>query len=421
MNRGFFACAQNDKQKMTEKALLIGIRRPKTTTSQMEASLAELSRLVDTAGGEVVSFEKQDIKMISPATFIGSGKVEQIKDKLTGVDVVIFDDELSPAQNRNLSDELGVKVLDRTAVILDIFAKRARTREGELQVELAQMNYRMSRLTGEGMNMMQQSGFIGNRGPGETKLEVDRRRIRDRISILRRSLKDVRKQRELHRRKRAAVPIPVISLVGYTNAGKSTLMNALTDANVLVEDKLFATLDPTVRKMKLTNGREILIADTVGFIRKLPHQLVESFKATFEEVARSDLLLHVIDASEPEAYHQREVVEQVLSEMEIITKPCIKVYNKCDNAELYIRDRSDGISISAIKEDGLAELVERIDAVLAHDFKHAHLLLPHTAGAVLSELYRVGRIIKTEHKKNGIMVEADLPDKLLNRYKKYCV
>jgi GTP-binding protein HflX len=393
------------------------------TSGQASASLEELARLVDTAGGEKIATLKQELKLITPATFIGSGKVEEIKRALAngGIDVVVFDDELSPAQNRNLSDALDVKVLDRTAVILDIFAKRARTREGELQVELAQLSYRMTRLTGRGLSLMQQAGYIGNRGPGETRLEIDRRRIRDRISSLRRNLKDVRKSRELHRRRREGVPIPVVSLIGYTNAGKSTLMNAMTGANVLVEDKLFATLDPTVRKMKLPNGREVLIADTVGFIRKLPHHLVESFKATFEEVEASDLLLHVIDASEAECRHQMQVVDDVLSELDLSDKPCIKVYNKCDRGDLFVANFEGGVAISAMDGTGLEALAARMDRVLSHGFKHTHLKVPHTAGAVVSEIYRIGRVSSIRHGKEYISIDADLPEKLLGRYKRYCV
>ncbi len=408
---------------MTERALLVGIRRPRTSTTQMEASLAELARLVDTAGAEVAGYDKQEIKKIVPATFIGSGKLEQIRGRVQqeNFDMVVFDDELSPAQNRNLSEELGVKVLDRTAVILDIFAKHARTREGELQVELAQLSYRMSRLTGEGMGLSQQSGFIGNRGPGETKLEIDRRRVRDRISMLKKWLTDVRKHRELHRHRREGVPIPVVSLVGYTNAGKSTLMNALTDAGVLVEDKLFATLDPTVRRLRLKSGRDVLLADTVGFIRKLPHQLVEAFHATFEEVERSDLLLHLIDASEPDALIQAEVVDKVLSEMEIQDKPKLLVYNKVDRGELFVRDTSGGVCISALKKTGFDELLDRIEVLLSHDFKSAKLLIPHNSGEVLSEIYRIGRVKNVVHGNSGIAVTAELPQKLLGKYKKYCI
>ena len=407
---------------MKERAFLIGIRRPRTTLMQMEASVTELSRLVETTGAEVCGIEKQELKVITPSTFIGSGKVAEIKKNLAtkDIDMVVFDDELSPAQNRNLSDALEIKVLDRTAIILDIFAKRARTREGELQVELAQLNYRYSRLSGKGLNFMQQAGYIGNRGPGETKLEVDKRRVRDRISFLRRALQGVRKQREIHRRKREKVPIPVISLIGYTNAGKSTLMNALTSAGVLVEDKLFATLDPTVRKMRLASGREILIADTVGFIRKLPHQLIEAFRATFEEVDRSDLLVHVIDSSEPEMIHQMEVVETVLSELEITGKPIIKVYNKIDSPTVYFRNMDDGIPISALQGVGLSKLASAMEEILSQSFKHAHLLLPHTEGRILAEIYRIGRVLSVRHLKRGIVVDANLPEKLLGRYKNYC-
>jgi GTP-binding protein HflX len=406
---------------MKEKALLIGIRRPGSTVSEMEASLSELIRLVDTSGGEVFEINKQELKTIKPATFLGTGKVEEIKENIGSVQMVIIDDELTPAQNRNLSEAFGVKVLDRTAVILDIFARRARTREGELQVELAQLNYRASRLTGRGLSFSQQAGYIGNRGPGETKLEVDKRRIRERISFLRSELKNVRRHRELHRRKREGVPIPVVSLIGYTNAGKSTLMNALTSANVLVEDKLFATLDPTVRRMRLKSGRVILVADTVGFIRKLPHQLIESFRATFEEVENSDLLVHVIDASDSMCARQMEVVEAVLGELGLSNKPRLKVYNKCDCKNIYTRDDADGIFISASKKTGLDAFAEKLDDMLALGFKHARLKLPHSAGAILSEIYNIGRVNFVRHGKQSILVNAELPEKLVGRYRKYSI
>lgn len=391
--------------------------------SESEASLAELKRLVDTAGAEAFGVLKHEIKAISPATFVGKGTVEKIKEAALAccAGVVIFDDELSPAQNRNLSEEIGIKVLDRTAVILDIFAKHARTREGELQVELAQLDYRLSRLSGKGLALSQQAGYIGNRGPGETKLEVDKRKIRVRISFLKKALQNVRKHRELHRRKRESVPIPVVSLIGYTNAGKSTLMNALTSAGVLVEDKLFATLDPTVRKMKLKSSREILIADTVGFIRNLPHQLIESFRATLEEMKASDLLIHVIDASEPEAEHQIRVVEGVLADLEMAEKACLKVYNKCDARELFIRDMSEGVKVSALKREGLRELSEKLESLLLINFKHARLKLPNTAGNILSELYRIGKVNNVRYGQKEMAISAELPEKLLGRYRKFCV
>ncbi|MBI2092694.1 MAG: GTPase HflX [Deltaproteobacteria bacterium] len=406
---------------MKEKALLIGIRRPGSTVSEMEASLSELIRLVDTSGGVVAGIAKQELKTINPATFLGTGKVENIKINIGDAQMIVVDDELTPAQNRNLSEAFGIKVLDRTAVILDIFARRARTREGELQVELAQLNYRASRLTGRGLSFSQQAGYIGNRGPGETKLEVDRRRIRERISFLRGELKKVRMHRELHRRKRENVPIPVVSLIGYTNSGKSTLMNALTSANVLVEDKLFATLDPTVRRMRLKSGRIILVADTVGFIRKLPHQLVESFRATFEEVENSDLLVHVIDASDSMCARHVEVVDAVLGELGLSDKPCLKVFNKCDCKNIYVKDGKDGVFISASKKTGMDGLAKKLDDMLVIGFKHARLNLPHSNGAILSEIYRVGRVNFVKHGKQSIAVNAELPEKLVGRYKKYSI
>ncbi|MBN1282160.1 MAG: GTPase HflX, partial [Proteobacteria bacterium] len=268
-----------------QRVLIVGVRRGGQSKRAMERSLEELARLVDTAGGVVAGATSQEVRRVHPATFLGRGKVEELAGKVagTGAELVAVDWDLTPVQNRNLEDRIGVMVLDRTAVILDIFARRAQSREGRLQVELAQLKYLAPRLVGRGKVFSQQVGRIGTRGPGETALEYDRRRVRERITMLARSLEGVRSHRALHRARRASVPVPMVSLVGYTNSGKSTLMNALTDAGVFVEDKLFATLDPTVRRMRLPSGREVLLADTVGFIDRLPHELIESFKSTFEE------------------------------------------------------------------------------------------------------------------------------------------
>lgn len=406
-----------------EKVLVVGLKRPKSSPHEMKASLEELVRLVDTAGGEVVKEIYQELKEIIPATFIGKGKIEKIKEIVVAEDVAtaVFDDDLSAAQNRNLADEIGVKVLDRTAVILDIFARRARTREGKLQVELAQLEYRLPRLVGRGLSLSQQAGYIGNRGPGETKLEVERRRIRDRIAFLKKELVSVRSHREIHRQKRRDVPIPTVSIVGYTNAGKSTLMNALTKAGVFVEDKLFATLDPTVRRLKLPSGRIILLADTVGFIRRLPHQLVESFKATFEEVEGSDLLIHLIDVSESEAAEQIKTVERVISEIGLSQKPILKVFNKIDQGVRHVRNDGTSVEISSLKGTGIDKLLSKLEEVLLEGYQPVSLNLPHDAGGVLSQIYQYGRVRDVRHGAKGIRVDADLHKKHIGRYEKYLV
>lgn len=383
----------------------------------------ELARLVDTAGGSVVARARQEVRRIHPATFIGRGKASEISDlaREVGADVVVFDCNLSPAQNRNLEDALGIFVLDRTAVILDIFAYRAKSREGKLQVELAQLQYLAPRLVGRGRMFSQQVGRIGTRGPGETALEYDRRRIRDRIALLGRRLEQVRSHRQIHRLKREAVPVPLVSLVGYTNAGKSTLLNALTDADVFVEDKLFATLDPTVRRLRLPSGREVLIADTVGFIRHLPHELIESFKSTFEEVAHAHLLLHVIDGADEEASVQADVVESVLMELNLNHKPRIDIVNKCDLPDACYRGEGPAIRMSALRREGVRELLGRLDEVLRLEFRRVILKLPHDRGDILSNLYRLGYVWNVDYTAEGIMVDCELHEKFVGKYKGYAV
>lgn len=406
---------------MKEKVLIVGIKRPGMTREYADASLAELQALVDTAGGEVVAKVFQDIKRMNPATFIGEGKVSQVFQEVEakGVTTVVFDDELSPAQNRELNEALGVKVLDRTALILDIFAKRAHTKEGKLQVALAQVEYRLPRLKGTGLSLSQQAGYIGNRGPGETKLEVDRRRVRDQISKLKEELEGVRKHRELHRQKREGVPISTVSLVGYTNAGKSTLLNCLTGSDVFVEDKLFATLDPTVRKLRLQSGREVLFADTVGFIRRLPHQLVDSFRATFEEVERSDLLLHIVDVSSFDAREQARTVINVLAELGMDEKPMLTVFNKCDLPIRNVRNDGSAVEVSAVKGSGIAELLVRVDEILRRSFSSVVLKVPYENSRILDDIYRHGNVKKVERKPRFIVVSADLGEKQMGRYAKF--
>ena len=403
-----------------ERVLLVGVKARTMTTNQMERSLDELQGLVETAQGFVVDKISQDVKSPNPATYLGSGKVEEIAHLIPekAIDLVAIDEDLSPVQNRNLEKKWGVRVVDRTAVILDIFAMRARTREGKLQVELAQLEYLAPRLVGRGLMLSQQAGRIGTRGPGETQLEYDRRQIRDRITRLRRLIGQVRMQRKIHRLKREAVPIPLAAIVGYTNAGKSTLMNALTRADVFVEDKLFATLDPTVRRLRLPSGREVLLADTVGFIRRLPHQLVAAFKATFEEIAHADLLIEIIDVSDPDALQQASVVDKVLLELSLNHKPRIITLNKCDKMEKYFSD-TDGIAISALRGAGIGALIERMDIILREGLARLKLYLPHSRGDVLSTIYRVGHVHETRHFGKSVVVDCELPEKYARKYKMF--
>lgn len=402
---------------------MVGIFANKKEYHRQDVSLDELTRLAETAGAEVGARVLQEVRRPQPATFIGKGAAEEIGAKARdgGFQTVIFDEDLSPTQNRNLENLIGVKVIDRTGLILDIFARRARTREGKLQVELAQLRYLLPRLAGRGAEFSQLAGGIGTRGPGETRLEMDRRKAKDRISLVRRNLKSVRDHRERHRVRRDAVPIATVSLVGYTNAGKSTLMNRLTKASVLVEDKLFATLDPTVRRLKLPSGREILLSDTVGFVRKLPHQLIEAFRATFEEVASSTLLLHVIDVSHPHAEEQMEVVEGVLRDLDLHHKPVLNVFNKYDGLHGQRPNFLNGedLLVSALTGEGIPALLEAIDEKLAESHRLVSLRLPHKAGSELSLLYRTSRVLSREDRPDGIYVEAEVDEKHYNKFRPY--
>lgn len=405
-----------------ERVWVTGIRRAKQTRGDFQASLEELQKLVDTAGGEVIGITSQEIDPPSARTFVGKGKAQEILEEIQKhrIDSVAVDDELSPTQNQNLEELWGVKVLDRTAVILDIFAKRAHTKEGRLQVELAQLHYIQPRLKGLWSHFSKQTGGIGTKGPGETQLEVDRRHIRERISRLKERLEEVQTHRKIHRIKREAVPLPLFSLVGYTNAGKSTLFNLLTEAGVLVEDKLFATLDPTVRRLKLPSGRQILLADTVGFIRKLPHSVVEAFKATFEEIAYADGLIHVIDASDSEVYQHVETVEKVLTELQLHDKPRITVLNKKDCGDFYSNGFA-GIALSAVSGEGVDRLLLHLDDFLRQRSQRARFLLPHARGDILAVLHRLGHMIEVEHTPQGTKVDCEIDQKFVNRYREYLV
>ena len=408
------------KNGISQRALLIGIKTNKISKHQMDVSLTELEQLIDTAKGTVVGKTYQDIKKINPGTLIGKGKVDEIAALVDEVnaDLVVVDAELTPVQNRNLEDQIGTYVIDRPAVILDIFAQRAQTKEGKLQVELAQLKYLAPRLVGRGITLSQQAGRIGTRGPGETQLECDRRRVRERINHLEKSLLKVRNHREMHRSRRESVPIPIVALVGYTNAGKSTILNQLTKANVLVENKLFATLDPVVKKLKLPSGRIVLLVDTVGFIRNLPHQLIEAFKATFEETAAADLVLTIVDGSDKEAEKQYDVVTKVLQELELNNKPNILVINKIDQKELFICEK-DAIKISALKKTGLKTFLESIDKHLSNSLFYIELLLPHSHGSIISEIHSVGHVEEITHNDKGTVVKCLLPDKLFRKYMEY--
>jgi GTP-binding protein HflX len=369
-----------------EKALLVGVELKGRYNRRgdrwpIEDSLNELAQLARTAGVEVVGQTYQKLEAVNPAYYIGKGKVEEIrmlKDDLS-FNVVIFDDELYPRQQRNLEDKLGVSILDRTGLILDIFAKHAHTREGALQVELAQYEYRLPRLTRLWTHLSRQAvGGVGLRGPGEKQLEVDRRRIRERITRLRRELQQVRRHRELHRRRRRKAAIPIVAIVGYTNAGKSTLLNAVSGANVLVEDKLFATLDPTTRRVKLPGGRIALFTDTVGFIQKLPPQLIAAFRATLEEVLEADLLLHIVDITNPLALEQSRVVEETLEELGAADKPVVVALNKIDllpdpeRIQEMLKGFRNSLAISAKEGIGLRELLSRISSILGDRFPLDH-------------------------------------------------
>lgn len=409
-----------------ERAYLVGVRFPKEGRSEALDSLAELKRLAESAGAVTVGELFQEIKEINPASLIGKGKAEEIKAQSKNADMVILDADLSPVQQRNLEDLLDKKVLDRTGLILDIFAQRARTKEGQIQVELAQLKYLQTRLIGHGVALSRLGGGIGTRGPGETKLEMDRRRIKHRITKLNKELEAVRAMRRLHRSRRQSIPIPQVSLVGYTNAGKSTLLNCLTDSNVMVEDRLFATLDPTVRRLELPDGQKILISDTVGFIRRLPHALVEAFRATFEEVSESDLLVHVIDFSSKDWETQELTVEKVLKEMKI-EKPVIRAFNKVDLVDpagiLYpfgapSKNNSGDVYLSAITGQGVDRLLWLISQKLKENMRRVKIVLPLSAGDIIHEVYERGWVLERKDEATAVVLEANIEKTLADKLSK---
>jgi GTP-binding protein HflX len=405
-----------------ERAILVGADLPHTRIPVAE-SLVELDRLADTAGLTTVGRTAQPLRRVHPATFVGAGKVLEVRQLVTATaaDVVVFDDPLTPAQQRNLATTLGVKVIDRSALILDIFAQHARSLEGKLQVELAQLQYLLPRLTRQWTHFSRQrGGGVGTRGPGETQLEVDRRRARERIAQLRRRLAAVERTRELHRAERQATPTPTVALVGYTNAGKSTLMNALTRAGVLVEDRLFATLDPTVRRLRLPEGLTVLLGDTVGFIHKLPHQLVEAFKSTLEQVRTADVLLHVIDASHPGWPEQVRVTEEVLAEIGAGDLPVLAVMNKADLLPGTRRPAAprDAVWVSARTGAGLPALLARLEHALDSGLARVRCELPSTRGDVVAWLRRTGRVVEEYYRDGVVTVTALVPPKVAGRLHK---
>ena len=404
-----------------ENALLVGCYRSSRDKKKTLDSLDELKRLAETAGAIVRHRLVQEVRKIDPSTYIKSGKVEEILALAQSGDlhVIIFDEDLSPTQNRNLEDVIGVKVLDRTGLILDIFAKRAHTKEGKLQVELAQMKYLLPRLVGKGIHFSRLGGGIGTRGPGETQLEVDRRRARERISRLQQELEGLKRHRKIHREKREAIPLPIVTLVGYTNAGKSTLMKSLTGADVFVADTLFATLDPTVRRLKLPSNREILLTDTVGFVNKLPHQLIEAFHSTFEEVRSSDLLLHVIDISHPLYRQQVTAVEGVLRDLELDSISLIKIYNKMDLFHHEDSPEDPIIGISALKKEGLKNLLLSIDDHLSKNLKQVSLFFPYEDFQPISEIYKNCRVLSRKDLGKGVRLSVEMGEKHLNRYQRF--
>lgn len=406
-----------------EKAILVGTLSRGADGICGEESLGELQGLAETAGVTVAGKALQAIQRISPATYIGAGKVEEIRDlaRELHATVAIFDDPLSPAQQRNLSDTLKIKVIDRSQLILDIFSQRAQSLAGKLQVELAQLQYLLPRLTRQWEHLSRLGGGVGTRGPGETQLEVDRRQVRTRIAALRRRLEEVSRTRDLHRRKRATVPYPMVALVGYTNSGKSTLMNRLTAAETLVEDKLFATLDPMVRRLALPSGGCALLIDTVGFINKLPHGFVDAFKSTLEEVRTADLLLHVVDASNPQAEEQKQVVERVLQELGVERTPCLLVLNKLDRLPPDQRPtvaRSDQCAISARTGDGVEELVEAIGQQLTAQQERLHVRIPAGRGDLLARLHRDGTVLHEKYVDGDVEITALVSHKLAGQVRK---
>ncbi len=412
---------------VVEKACLAGCYSSSRDRERAEESLAELEALAEAAGARVLERVLQERPNPDPATFVGRGKVEELRllVETLALDLIVFDDELSPGQQRNLENRTECKILDRTQLILDIFSRRARTREGKLQVELAQLNYLLPRLVGKGTMLSRLGAGIGTRGPGETRLEMDRRRIRSRIALLRREIDRVGLHRRQQRSKRQGIPVPVVALVGYTNAGKSTLFNALTRANALESRQLFSTLDPLLRKVTLPNRLEMVLSDTVGFVRKLPHDIVAAFRATLEEVREADLLLHVIDISSAHWRDQAAAVEEVLRELTAQNKPTIDVCNKADllppgTNPAGLPGRA-AVLVSARTGFGLSELESLIAAQLDSFTMRLELKVPYSRSALLSHLYEQGRVKTRTYEDDGVLLEVEVPRSAMRSLREYVV
>jgi GTP-binding protein HflX len=430
-----------ETERGVERALLVAAQlKSQQNGWTVEDSLAELSQLARTAGLKVAGQTWQRLQQFHPATLIGSGKVEELVEMRDDLEyeVVVFDDELSPRQLRNLESALGdgVKLLDRTSLILDIFAQHARTREGQLQVELAQYQYRLPRLTRAWTHLARQAGGgaarggaggVGLRGPGETQLEVDRREIGRRIAQISEQLEQVRRHRALHRRQRKRQAVPVIAIVGYTNAGKSTLLNTLSGANVLAEDMLFATLDPTTRRVALPHGREVLFSDTVGFIQKLPTQLVAAFRATLEEIAEADLIVHVVDVTHPNSRQQSETVSLTLADLGVVDRPVVLALNKIDRftgpaeVDAALALHPGGLPVSAKDGTGIAAMLGRIEEILAAELVYITVQVPYEHGDLVSLFHAQGNMVEMTHENQGTVMMGFLPRRWLDTFRPYLI
>lgn len=397
----------------TERVILVGVSQQ--DGDDAEDSVAELAELVETAGAVVVGTLIQKRENIHPGTYVGTGKVFELEELIeqTGATGIVCDDELSPAQLKNLEEALKTKVMDRTLIILDIFAARASTSEGKIQVELAQLKYRLSRLSGLGRSLSRLGGGIGTRGPGEKKLEMDRRLINSRVAQLNRELQEVQRHREVNRQQRKRSGIPVVAVVGYTNAGKSTLLNHLTNAEVLEEDKLFATLDPTTRILELTNHQKVLMTDTVGFIRKLPHHLIDAFRSTLEEAKYADIILHVVDASNPQMDKQMYIVYDTLRNLEVEGKKIITAFNKTDRIgqpePLHDFRAERTVHISAKYGDGLEDLKNILEEILREEKDFLECTIPYRDAGVIQKICEKGELLSEEYREDGIFVRAWVP------------
>ncbi|MCI8726317.1 MAG: GTPase HflX [Hungatella sp.] len=403
-------------KQIEERVILIGVQT--SQEDDTEACLDELEELVETAGGISVGKIIQKRENIHPGTYLGKGKIDEVKEKLWELEAtgVVCDDELSPAQLRNLEDALDTKVMDRTMVILDIFAARANTKEGKIQVELAQLKYRAARLVGLRNSLSRLGGGIGTRGPGEKKLEMDRRLIHERIGQLKEELRDVERHREVLRQQRERTHVQVAAIVGYTNAGKSTLLNYLTDAGILAEDKLFATLDPTTRKLELPGGQQVLLTDTVGFIRKLPHHLIDAFKSTLEEACYCDIVLHVVDSSNPQMDMQMHIVYETLKQLKVTDKIVVTVFNKIDKLdhEVILKDLSADyqVKLSALSGDGVDTLLDTLETILRNQKVYLEKVYSYEEAGRIQQIRRFGELLEEEYREDGIRVRAYVPAEL---------